>query len=163
MREIRSPGSVRGVPGNRHSYRDKREIRAAATARSFHFQGLTPPSSPYATADKDALSLLQGLDFVPVQRNIGIDAFLKISNESSLVPVRVQRQGEALSEAANKLYRATKSKKATKAILIRTHEDIKLLFGSPLPESIIVVDAPAFQIKAISMVKLKAPVKVGKG
>ena len=101
----------------------------------------------YANADKDALSLLQGLDLVPVQRNIGIDAFLKISNESSLVPVRVQRQGEALSEAAHKLYRAAKSKNAIRAILIRTHDDIKLLFGTPLPESIIVVDAPAFLIK----------------
>jgi site-specific DNA-methyltransferase (adenine-specific) len=101
----------------------------------------------YANADKDALSLLQGLDLLPVQRNIGIDAFLKISNENSLVPVRVQREGEALSEAAHKLYRAAKSKNAIMAILIRTHEDIKLLFGAPLPESIIVVDAPAFQIK----------------
>jgi site-specific DNA-methyltransferase (adenine-specific) len=101
----------------------------------------------YANADKDALSLLQGLDLLPVQRNIGIDAFLKTSDESSLVPLRVQRQGEALSDAAHKLYRAAKSKNAIKAILIRTHEDIKLLFGTPLPEYIIVVDAPAFQIK----------------
>lgn len=101
----------------------------------------------YANADKDALSLLQGMDMVPVQRNIGIDAFLNISKKSSLVPVRVQRQGEALSEAAHKLHQAAKSKNASKAILIRTHEEIKLLFGTHLPESIIVVDAPAFQIK----------------
>jgi site-specific DNA-methyltransferase (adenine-specific) len=101
----------------------------------------------YANADKDALALLQGLDLVPVQRNIGIDAFLKISNKSSLVPVRVQRQGEALSEAAHKLYQAAKSKNAVRAILIRTHEDIKQLFGTPFPESILVVDAPVFQIK----------------
>jgi site-specific DNA-methyltransferase (adenine-specific) len=101
----------------------------------------------YANADKDALSLLQGLDLVPVQRNNGIDAFLKISDECSLVPVKVQRQGEALSEAAHKLYRAAKSKKAYQAILIHTHDDTKLLFETPLPESIIVVDAPAFQIK----------------
>jgi site-specific DNA-methyltransferase (adenine-specific) len=101
----------------------------------------------YANADKDALALLQGLDLVPVQRNIGIDAFLKISTQPSLVPVRVQRQGEALSEAAQKLYQAAKSKNAARAILIRTHEDIKQLFGTPLPESILVVDAPVFQIK----------------
>jgi hypothetical protein len=47
VRESRPQGSVRGVPGNRHLYRDKREIRAAATARSFHFQGLTPPLFPH--------------------------------------------------------------------------------------------------------------------
>ncbi len=101
----------------------------------------------YANADKDALSLLQGLDLVPVQRNTGIDAFLKITNENSLVPVRVQRQYEALSEAAHKLQRAAKSKNATRAFLIRTHDDHNLLFASPVPESIIVVDAPVFQIK----------------
>jgi len=101
----------------------------------------------YANADKEALSLLQGIDFVPVQRNAGIDAFLKIAGESSLVPVRVQRQDEALSEAAHKLYRAAKSKNAIRSILIRTHDDTKLLFGTPIPESIIVVDALAFQIK----------------
>jgi len=101
----------------------------------------------YANADKDALSFLQGLDLIPVQRNIGIDAFLKITNESSLVPVRVQRQYEALSEAAHKLHRAAKSKNAIQAILIRTHDNTNLLFGSPLPASVIVVDAPVFQIK----------------
>lgn len=101
----------------------------------------------YANADKDALSLIQGLDLVPVQRNTGIDAFLKINNENSLVPVRVQRQDEALSEAAHKLYRAAKSKNAIRAILIRTNDNTNLLFETPLPESIIVVDAPAFQIK----------------
>jgi hypothetical protein len=101
----------------------------------------------YANADKDALALLHGLDLLPVQRNSGIDAFLKISSEYPLVPVRVQRKGEALSDAANKLFQAAKSKNAMQAILIRTHEDIKLLFGTPLPESILVVDTPAFQIK----------------
>lgn len=101
----------------------------------------------YANADKDALSLLQGLDLVPVQRNAGIDAFLKITSESSLIPVRVQRHNEALSEAAHKLSRAIISKNVIRAILIRTHDDTKLLFGDQLSKSIIVVDAPAFQIK----------------
>ena len=101
----------------------------------------------YDNADKDALALLHGLDLLPVQRNSGIDAFLKISNECPLVPVRVQRKGEALSDVAHKLYQAAKSKNAMRAILIRTHEDINLLFLTPLPESILVVDAPAFQIK----------------
>lgn len=101
----------------------------------------------YANADKNALSLLQGLDLVPVHRNSGIDAFLKITTVNSLVPVRVQRQGEALSEAAHKLHRAAKSKNAKRAILIHIHDDTKLLFGNSIPESILVIDAPSFQIK----------------
>ena len=45
------------------------------------------------------------------------------------------------------MYRAAKSKNAVRAILIRTHDDTKLLFETPLPESLIMVDAPAFQIR----------------
>jgi len=101
----------------------------------------------YANANKDALSLLQGLDLVPVQRNAGIDAFLKITSAGLLVPIRVQRKNEALPDAAHKLYGAAKSKNTSRAILVRTHDDTRLLFDSALPESIIVVDAPAFQIK----------------
>ena len=33
MREIRPPGSVRGVPGNWHSYRDNKELRDPEEAR----------------------------------------------------------------------------------------------------------------------------------
>ena len=47
MREIRSPGSVRGVPGNRHSYRDKVERSSCRSSSDFSFQErtlITPPS-----------------------------------------------------------------------------------------------------------------------
>lgn len=102
--------------------------------------------SSYVKVDQHALSLLNGLDFVPVQRNAGIDAFLK-SPEGALIPVRVQKQDEALSEAAQKLYHAAQSKHMNRAILIRTHDDIALLFGRPVPDMITVIDAPSYQIK----------------
>lgn len=100
----------------------------------------------YANADKEALSLLQGLDIVPVQRNAGIDAFLKVA-DNSLIPVKVQRQDEALYEAAQKLSSAAKSKNAERAILIRTNDTSRSLLELPLPETILLIDAPAFQIR----------------
>ncbi len=100
----------------------------------------------YANADAEALSLLNGLDFVPVQRNAGIDAFLKSAPGQMPVPLRVQRKSETLTEAAGKLARAVKSKNITRAILVRTHESLSLFPEEPLPEVITLVDATAFQV-----------------
>jgi len=101
----------------------------------------------YANADHELLQMLTGLDFVPVQRNAGIDAFLNTSIDASPVPIRIQRQDESLTDAANKLARATKSKNAKLAILVRTHDDSIALFEDEIPEFIKLVDATALQIR----------------
>lgn len=100
----------------------------------------------YATVDKEALSLLNGLDVLPVQRNSGIDAFLKVAIGGSLVPIRVQRSTESIMEAANKLARAANSKKVPKAILVRTHQDNSLFPEALLPEFIELIDSTALCI-----------------
>ncbi len=100
----------------------------------------------YVNVDSEALALLGGLDIVPVQRNAGIDAFLKVSIGNSPVPIRVQRQDEHLFDAANKLAKASQSKNAIRAILVRTHEDNTLFSEIVLPENIVLVDATAFQV-----------------
>jgi site-specific DNA-methyltransferase (adenine-specific) len=100
----------------------------------------------YLNADTEALSLLQGLEFIPVHRNSGMDAILKIFFMGRPVPVRVQRSGEPISEAAYKLHKAAVSKNAHRAFLIQTS-----LEPSTLPESmaalIRVVTAPSLEIK----------------
>lgn len=100
----------------------------------------------YANVDKGALSLLSGLDLLPVQRNAGIDAFLKIKVNGSLVPIRVQRNTETIMEAASKLARAANSKKATKAILVRTQKDNDLFADGILPRMIVLVDSTALRV-----------------
>ncbi len=100
----------------------------------------------YANADKDALSLLAGLDLIPVQRNTGIDAFLRVKIDGSLVPIRVQRAEESIMETANKLERAAHSKKAAKAILVRTHKDNSLFSEGMLPKFIELIDSTALCI-----------------
>ena len=100
----------------------------------------------YANVDQDALSLLSGLDMLPVQRNAGIDAFLKTSFDGSLVPIRVQRNNETITEAAGKLARAAKSKKALKAILVRTKKDNDLFPNCMMPKMIELVDSTALNV-----------------
>lgn len=103
----------------------------------------------YATADLRALGLLEGLDLVPVHRNSGIDAFLKSSNGGSMVPVRVQKEGESITDAATSLARAAQSKHVSAAILVRTSESADLLDTShALPPFMHMVDSTALRIRS---------------
>lgn len=104
----------------------------------------------YANADEKALSILTGLDCVPVQRNAGIDAFLKMPAGNSPIPIRVQRENEPLSEAVNKLTKAAKSKHAARAILVRTHEDVGLVFDAEIPDFVILVDSASYRISGMT-------------
>ena len=92
----------------------------------------------YRVADEDALSHLKGLDFVPVQRNYGIDAFLKVGLDSGSIPVRVQRAGESLVDAASALHKAAKTKEVFAMILIATQIDLGFDISKLFPEIIIV-------------------------
>lgn len=111
----------------------------------------------YATANLKALALLEGLDLVPVHRNAGIDAFLRSPEGESLVPVRVQRNGESISDAAASLARAAISKQAKNAILVRTSDETGLFDADALPSFIHLVDSTALRITS----SLDASRKVG--
>lgn len=101
----------------------------------------------YLNADPTALGLLAGLDIIPVHRNTGIDAFLKLENGSALIPIRVQRNNESVAEAAGLLYRAALSKKAKQAVLIRTCDEADLFDSAPFPGFIEIVDATALEVQ----------------
>lgn len=100
----------------------------------------------YINADEDALKLLNGIEFNPVQRNKGVDAILVEQYENTPILVRVQKSNETLSEAASLLLKAKKTKQAKKVILIQTHENY--LFDDIAPkESLVILQAPSLQIK----------------
>jgi len=99
----------------------------------------------YLNADKKALSLLQGIDFNPVQRNKGIDAILIEDYENSPVLVRVQKASETLAEAAAYLMKAKKTKKSKKVILIQTNE-LKLFDEEINYEGMVILQSPSLQI-----------------
>lgn len=103
----------------------------------------------YENADKRLLALLDGLDIVPVQRNKGIDAFLKDALNDYLIPIRVQRPNETVLEAANKLYKAGQTKQAPLMFLVVIKEGGYLPLGNTLPSNIILINSPGLSIAKI--------------
>ncbi len=99
----------------------------------------------YINADKDALALLKGIDFNPVQRNKGIDAILVEVYENTPILVRVQKVNETLAEAAAYLIKAKRIKKSKKVILIQTNET--RLFDEEFNcEGMMILQSPSLQI-----------------
>ena len=103
----------------------------------------------YESASEYALAFLSGLDFVPVHRNKGIDALLPVEYKGGPVPVRVQRPGETLSDAAESLSRASTTKHAHAMILLSTQETLDLGIHPSLPDDVIVVESTARAVRKI--------------
>jgi site-specific DNA-methyltransferase (adenine-specific) len=103
----------------------------------------------YRTADAARLALLSGLDCVPVHRNAGFDALLKREVDGGPAPIRVQRPGESVAEAAAKLHRAGASKGARRMFLIVQDPGPGPAGGEalPLPEGVVAIDSPAAAIR----------------
>ena len=110
----------------------------------------------YRTADEEALALLKGLDIVPVQRNKGIDAFLKDDIDGRLIPIRIQRLDETIPEAAAQLYNAAKTKGAPLMFLIAIQEGGYFPFANELPSEVCIIDGPALSVaKSIERFKIE--------
>lgn len=103
----------------------------------------------YRNISEEILQQLGGLDIVPVQRNNGIDALLKLEYRGGPVPIRIQRPRETLTEAINALYKAARTKGAVAMIVISTHEELNLGLEIPLPTGIIVIDSTARAIEKV--------------
>jgi site-specific DNA-methyltransferase (adenine-specific) len=71
--------------------------------------------------------LLHNVDYIPVQRNAGIDAILKTTYQDSPILIKIQKDNETLEEAIKLLNKAVITKQSQKSFLIRTN-DIKSLF-----------------------------------
>lgn len=74
----------------------------------------------YNNSPEQVKNLLAGLPVKLVQRNAGIDAIHNDYIEGRPVLIRVQREGEDLSQAAEKLAKAGQKKQAYALILIQT-------------------------------------------
>jgi site-specific DNA-methyltransferase (adenine-specific) len=100
----------------------------------------------YKNADKEALSLLCGLEYAPVQRNKGIDAVLKNDLNGKPILVRVQRPDETILEAAHRLYKASKGKRAGAMFVIAIQRGGYFEFENQFPPDVTIIDAPALSI-----------------
>jgi len=70
------------------------------------------------------LALIKSIDAIPVQRNNGIDGFLRSHFDNKPVPVKIQSKEETLEDAIEKLERACKNKGYSLKILIQTKKEI---------------------------------------
>jgi len=84
---------------------------------------------------------------IPVQRNKGIDAFLRAGFDAP-IPIRVQRPCESLLDAATALRKAAQSKKVAVVILVATSDGLGLNLNQTFPD-VIVVDSAANAIDKV--------------
>lgn len=102
----------------------------------------------YLNADMKSLEILSGIDFLPVQRNSGIDAILKKNYLSKPVPIRIQREHETVLDAAAKLSSAAQKKGSAIAFLIAiypTQDLLDLQFDDCIVK---VINSPALEMNS---------------
>ncbi len=81
----------------------------------------------YNNVNSQVKKILHDIEYIPVQRNNGIDAILKETYQNSPILVRIQKEHETIEVAVKQLSKAVKVKHSKKSFLIRTN-DIKSLF-----------------------------------
>ncbi len=95
------------------------------------------------------LAILQNINAFPVQRNSGIDGFLKDHIDGMPVPVKIQSEYESVEDAIEKLERASYGKNYKTKILIQTKDTgISRLFG--METDVIIIKSLELQTKEIT-------------
>ena len=102
----------------------------------------------YQNLDENCLAVINSIDAVPVQRNSGIDGFLKEHIDGGSVSIRIQRENETLGETIAKLTKASKTKQCSYMVVIRTHKDIfETVNYHELKSNVIIIDRYDLQLK----------------
>ncbi|MCX6051135.1 MAG: DNA methyltransferase [Campylobacterales bacterium] len=103
----------------------------------------------YNNVDSQVEKFLHDIEYVPVQRNSGIDAILKETYQNSPILVRIQKEHETIEEAIKQLSKAVKVKRSKKSFLIRIN-DIKLLFElDTVDHTIEIINSTSYGFKEI--------------
>lgn len=93
--------------------------------------------------------LLHDIDYVPVQRNKGIDAILRETYQNSPILIRIQNEHETIEEAIKSLNKAVITKNSKKSFLIRTN-DIKSLFEhDSINSKIEIINSTSYRLKEL--------------
>lgn len=96
----------------------------------------------YRNLSEKQMDILQCLNATPVQRNSGIDGFLKDYIYDRPVSVKIQREDETLDEAVSKLSKSSKTKQCSFMILVRTHIDYLNIFDfDTIPDNMRIIDS----------------------
>ncbi len=100
----------------------------------------------YKTKNNIENAILNQLDCDIVQRNKGIDGFLKKYYQNAPVAVKIQKATESFAEAVELLKNAGKKKKCSAMILIRTQNDA-LFMHVNIPQNMIIIDNYKIQLE----------------
>ena len=100
----------------------------------------------YKTKSDVDSAILNQLDCDVVQRNKGIDGFLKKYYKNAPVAVKIQKATESFSEAVELLKNAGKRKKCSATVLIRTQNDNLTRHGD-IPSNMIIIDDYKIQLE----------------
>lgn len=79
-------------------------------------------AAEYVGKTESELAILESIKAFPVQRNAGIDGFLKEHYQERPVPVKIQGKDETIEDAIEKLDKASKGKGFLLKIVIQTKE-----------------------------------------
>jgi site-specific DNA-methyltransferase (adenine-specific) len=102
----------------------------------------------YINKTEKELSILKIMDAIPVQRNAGVDGFLKKQYGDKPIPIKIQKNTETLSEAKVKLLKVCKNKKFNCCILVKTNNfESPFLFEQEEKCHILVVDSYELTIR----------------
>jgi site-specific DNA-methyltransferase (adenine-specific) len=109
---------------------------------------LNKGADEYQEKTEKELAILQNINAFPVQRNNGIDGFLKDHFKDMPVPVKIQGEYETIDDAIEKLEKASYGKDYKMKILIQTRETgISRLFG--FESDVIIVKSLELQTKEL--------------
>lgn len=100
----------------------------------------------YKTKTVDEIAILNLLDCDVVQRNKGIDGFLKKYYQNAPIAVKIQKSTENFKQAVEMLKQAGKKKQCCALILIRTKKDSSDM-DVIIPSNMIVMDDYKVQLK----------------
>lgn len=87
-----------------------------------HSQLLIKGVGAYKNQDAEVRSLIEKLGIQSVERNKGIDGFVKLVDEIKPIPVKIQSDTESLEEAQNKLIKAAKKNGFKQMVIISKSE-----------------------------------------
>jgi site-specific DNA-methyltransferase (adenine-specific) len=110
---------------------------------------LNKGTNEYLEKTEKELSILQNINAFPVQRNLGIDGFLKEHFAGVPVPVKIQNEYETIEDAIEKLERASYGKNYKVKILIQTKDTgVSRLFG--IETDITIIKSLELQVKELA-------------
>lgn len=109
--------------------------------------------SSYIEKTEEEIALLKSINAIPVQRNSGIDGFLKSHYEEKPVPIKIQAKNETIEDAVEKLQKACRRKGYKLKIVIQTKEEAQSFRSFQLKSDVKIIKSNNLIIKEFQSTK----------